>query len=66
MNTPPPSNARVCVREKQGSKIKSQNEGGGEEIKLLPGYTPLNGKNDSWRTPPPSKKNVENFFLKVA
>ena len=26
--TPPPSNGCVCVREKQGRKIKSQNEGG--------------------------------------
>ena len=39
---PPPSNACVCVREKQGRKIKTQNEGGGgKEIKSMPEYTPL-------------------------
>ena len=31
---PPPSNACVCVREKQGRKIKSQNEGGGERNQI--------------------------------
>ena len=42
MNTPgTPPNASVCVQEKQGRKIKSQNEGGGKEIKLMPEYTPL-------------------------
>ena len=42
MNTPgTPPNASVCVQEKQGRKIKSQNEGGGKEIKLRSEYTPL-------------------------
>ena len=31
---PPPSNACVCVREKQGRKIKTQNEGGGERNQI--------------------------------
>ena len=31
---PPPSNACVCVREKQGRKIKTQNEGGGKRNQI--------------------------------
>ena len=60
--TPPPP-IRVFVWEKnREAKSNLKMKGGGKEIKLLPGYTPLNGKNDPWWTPP-LKKKIWNFFF---
>ena len=54
----------VCLCER---KTVNENQiwkwrGRGKEVKLMPGYTPLNGKNDPWWTPPPKKNFFENFF----
>ena len=66
MNTIPPLQY-VCLCER---KTVNENQiwkwrGRGKEVKLMPGYTPLNGKNDPWWTPPPKKKFFENFFWKL-